>query len=180
MNDKFALALAVIGALLAAISLGWQIATWHLDGRRVRLRLLHGARDHSATLHGAVKRDRQPIDLSRAIVPGFNGREVVGVSVTNVGRAPVRIDAYSVHVEGAPVALTFNASRALGPDLPMRIPPGESESWFAFTSDLRPLMTTSKRSRRRDTRRVWLSVELGTGDSKTTRCSIELAALRSA
>jgi hypothetical protein len=94
--------------------------------------------------------------------------------VTNVGRAPVRIDRYGVQlVEGGMSFLPVGD--ALGPKLPFRLPPGETETWYAKVEDARALVFATRGVVKRVSDDVRMTVELGTGDTKRTRRSIHVA-----
>lgn len=164
-------ALACLSLVVAGLSAGWQVYAWVLDGRRVRLALVHGVLGRAGAATGLVGRDRAPNDLSRLRSQGFDGPEVVGVSVTNVGRAPVRIDRYGVQlVEGGMSFLPVGD--ALGPELPFRLPPGETETWYAKVDDARALVFATRGVVRRVSNDVRMTVDLGTGDTKRTRRSV--------
>lgn len=160
--------IACLGLLLAVVSAAWQVFAWTFDGRRVRLRLVHGAIGPAGAVTGPVGRDGRPRDLSRVRAEGFVGEEVIGVSVTNVGRAAVRIDRYGAEVVRGGVALRPVAD-SLGPDLPYRLPPGETETWFVKARDARALLDAINGVRRGASREIRMSVELGTGDVRRTR-----------
>lgn len=166
-----ALALSIVGALTATLSLGWQIASWSLDGRRVRVRLLHGAAGPTGHATGPVGRDRRPNDLSSLRVEGFQSQEVIGIAVTNVGRAPVRVDRYGVSLVRGGVSF-FPMGDAIGPGLPHRLPPGETEVWLANAQDARALIIAARAAGQRVSRDVRMEVHLGTGDVKRTNRTI--------
>src|SRR5690554_5403039 len=92
------LAVACVSLLLSAGSIGWQAASWKLDGGRVRVRLVHGTLGSGGVASGPVGRDGSRRDLRLSRSSGFNGPEVVGIAVTNVGRASVRVDRYAVEL----------------------------------------------------------------------------------
>lgn len=162
---------AALSLLVAALSLGWQIASWSLDGRRVRVVLIHGAVGLSGMATGKVGRDRQPKDLDSLRAEGFTDAEVVGISVTNVGRAPVRIDRYGVRLKKGGFAY-YPIGDAIGPELPFRLAPGETESWLADAADARRLVTTTRKVGRSSSSDVVMEIVLGTGDVKRTRRSL--------
>ena len=168
-----ALIVSAVGLLLAALSLGWQIASWTLDGRRVRVRLLHGSIGPSGTATGRVGRDKKPKNLSALIAEGFTQREVIGVAVTNVGRAPVRVDRYSVRLVRGGFSFSPMGD-AVGPTLPFRLAAGETESWFANADDARLLTTSTRSIGRNSSSEVFMEVKLGTGDVRRTRNTIVL------
>lgn len=168
--DIAALLIACFGAVMAVLSLGWQIAAWMMEGRRVRVVLKHGAMGHNGFAVGAVERSGKPRDLHSVIAEGFTGRDVLGVTVTNLGRAPVTVTKYSTILIGG--ALSFSPiGSQIGPILPFRLQPGESESWYADMLDVSALVQTAAAvsKKRKVRRRVCMAVELGTGDIKRTR-----------
>ncbi|WP_156794808.1 phosphoribosylamine--glycine ligase [Curtobacterium sp. BH-2-1-1] len=174
MNIAFAaLIVSALSLLTGAAALGWQISSWHYDGRRVRVRLLHGGIGTATAVVGKVGRDGRPKDLSSAIDQGLVAREVIGIAVTNVGRAPVRIDRYSLHPVGGPVSLTPHGD-AVGPELPFRLPPGETETWYAYADDARRLTHSAHSIGHITSRRFYMSVELGTGDTKRTKREVRI------
>lgn len=168
-----AFVVAALGLLVAAIALGWQIAAWVYDGRRVRVRLVHGALSPNLAVTGKVGRDRQPKDLSSSYIPGFAGQEVIGVAVTNVGRAPVRVDRCTVVPRVGQLSYSAHG-KTFGPSLPYRLPPGETESWYVDADDIRALITTNANMGRPASRDVAMTVELGTGDTKRTHRTVIL------
>lgn len=171
--DIAALIVACFGAVIAVLSLGWQIAAWTLEGRRVRVNLRHGAMGTHGFAVGNVGRDRKPKDLGSVVAEGFVDREVLGISVTNIGRATVTVTKYSVESVGGPFSFTPIGSQ-IGPKLPYRLPAGESETWYADMEDVHALVSTSASIRKEARRPVRMSVELGTGDVQKTRRKMQV------
>lgn len=172
--DPLALAglvIALLSLAVALLSAGWQITAWVLDGRRVRLALVHGALGRGGAAVGRVERDGRPKNLTHLRDEGFFDEEVIGVSVTNVGRAPVRIDGYGVELVSGEMSFK-PVGDAIGPKLPFRLPPGESETWYARAADARALVGSMGHVRHNTERRVRMTVELGTGDTRRTRRSV--------
>lgn len=175
MNE--ALLVACASLVLAAASLGWQVAAWLMDGRRVRVALLHGLRSASGVYSGKVERGGRPRDLASLYGQGIRGTEVIGVAVTNVGRAPVRIDRYSIELTGGGMAYV-PIGEAIGPSLPHRLPPGETETWYAEVDAVRALVSATRASGLRVSDDVRAVIELGTGDEKRTRRTLTVDAAR--
>ena len=170
-----ALLVAVVGLLVAALSLGWQVSSWLLEGGRVRVRLLHGlAGPHGAAV-GVVRRDHSPHNLSSTIAPGMDDVEVIGVAVTNVGRSTVRIDGFSATLKGSPFSIRPIRGTLIGRELPHRLESGETERWYLPLSELEALATAiGGVAGRRAARLVVADVELGSGDRKLAPGSLRL------
>jgi hypothetical protein len=153
---------------VAALSLGWQIAVHQLEGRRVRVTLVHGAAGRGSVVTSKVGRTGAPSNHARLAEQGFT-EAVIGVAVTNLGRAPVRVDRYSVLPVGrAAASLSVLGENVLGPELPYRLPAGETETWFVTDAQARALIAAN-RAMAPTSNRVRMSVELGTGDVRRTR-----------
>lgn len=97
--------------------------------------------------------------------------EVVGIAVTNVGRAPVRIDRYCIALVRGGFSV-YPVGNAIGPTLPYRLPPGETEVWLADAQDARALISATRSIGRIASDDVRMEVQLGTGDVKRTRRSL--------
>lgn len=171
--DIAALAIAIVGLVVAASSFGWQVATWALSGRRVRLNLLHGITGRGGYATGIVRRNGSVPGLDSMRPQGWNGPEVVAIEVINVGRAPVTIRSYAVHAAGTGMSFIPHGDR-IGPDLPFRLEAGESETWYAEMSDARALVE-SVRAIGRDSSEVFMSVSLGTKHERRTKRALRLS-----
>lgn len=113
LMDTATLSIALFGAVVATLSLGWQVAAWVLEGRRVRVTLRHGLMAHGRSATGAVGRDCKPQDLGILRAQGMDGPEVVAITVTNLGRSPVTISKYSVFLTKGGLSLNlFSEDRA--------------------------------------------------------------------
>lgn len=98
---------------------------------------------------------------------------MIGIAVTNVGRAPVRIDRYSAVLQRGGMSFSPVAD-AVGPGLPFRLAPGETETWFALADDAHRLGSSMRAIGRNVSDDVFMSVELGTGDTVRTRRRVAL------
>lgn len=171
--DFAAILISVFSLAIAACSLGWQVAIWALSGRRVRLRLLHGVAGRGGFAVGAVDRSEKPLDMSSMRRQGWDGPEVIGVEVINVGRAPVSVRGYSVKAIGGGMSLR-PVGDIVGPPLPFKLEPGESETWYSDARDARALLS-SLAAIGRTSRSVRMAVSLGTGQERATRRKLRLA-----
>jgi hypothetical protein len=170
--DVLTLIIAALGLCLAALSLGWQLASYVLEGRRVRVTLLHGSAGPGGFAVGPVGPKNAPNNLNDLIAEGFTTREVLGVRATNIGRVPATVSRYSVALSRGGFAFT-PIGDAMGPDLPYRLEPGESATWYADMQDARALVTAS-RAVASVSRSVRMTVELGTGDKITTKRRLDV------
>jgi hypothetical protein len=166
-----ALVLAVLSFIASGLSVGWQIASWMMDGRRVRVSLLHGASGPVGSAVGKVGRNRRPRNLASVRAEGFTGNEVVGIAVTNIGRAPLRVDRYGVRLVKGGFSF-YPIGEAVGPTLPFRLPPGETETWYANVDDARALVASARAIGHKVPAEIRMEIELGTGDWKRTRRSL--------
>jgi len=164
--DVLTLAIAALSLLIACLSLGWQIASWLLDGRRVKLVLKHGAMGRGGAALGEIKRDGRPRDLSQVLGEGFTGTDVLAVTVINIGRAPVVVERYSVVLEGAGLSFTPMGD-AIGASLPHELQPGRSETWYAEMGSVRALVSSAAAIDVHG-HSISMTVELGTGHTKKT------------
>ena len=169
--ELLALVIAALALFLAALSLGCQLATYSLDGRQVRVTLLHGTMGRNGFATGPVGRDEKPKNLSRLYTEGFTGKEVLGITVTNVGRAPVTVSCYSVGLTrgGFPFS---PMGEAIGPGLPYRLEPG-AETWYRRMRGARALVYASS-AVAAVSHFVNMTVVLGTGDKITTRRRLDV------
>ena len=156
---------------IAALSLGWQIALWLLGGRRVKVSLLHGVAGRAGIAAGPVSANPAGrIEAMRS--QGFNGPELLGIEVVNVGRLPVTVTEYTVRLRGGAVSFTPKGD-ALGQALPFRLEPGEAESWYVDIAAARTL-AQAHRSMGKPGSQAIMSVRLGTKQEKRTRQSLRV------
>lgn len=172
--DIATLVIACFGAVMAVLSLGWQIAAWALEGRRVRVVLKHGAIGRGGIVAGSVDGSGKPRDLRSHREQGFTGPEVLGITATNMGRAPVTISRYSATLIGGRLSFTPAGDQIIGPDLPFRLQPGESESWYVEMNTVHAVVDAAAAVDKASSRGVAMTVELGTGDTKKTRHHIRV------
>ena len=171
--DSLPLLIACLSLGIAALSLGWQVAGYLLEGRRVRVTLLHGAHGPNGAAVGPVQRSGLPNNLRGLRADGFTEMEVVGITVTNIGRAPVTVERYTVHAKHGGVAFTPIGDH-MGPAIPCRIPPGDSATWYADLQSAQALLAARNAVNAHRSNSVYMSVTLGTGDRKATKREIQL------
>jgi hypothetical protein len=129
--------------------------------------LLHGAMGASGLVVGPISRNGRPNNLSAVRADGFTAKEVVGTTAINIGRASATVARYSLKLDRGGFSFT-PIGEAIGPSLPLRLEPGESASWYAEMDSARALVHASS-SVRRVSSYVRMTIEMGTGDTITTR-----------
>lgn len=172
--DFAALLVAVVGLAVAALSLGWQIASWLLSAGRVRPRLRHGILTPGGLFSALVTESGAPADLASITEQGFIGSEVLAVQVANIGRGPVTVERFEVVLRGGKVSFVPHGD-AIGPALPTRMEPGTSETWMVKMETVRAFVHASQ-VLTPGRRRVGMTVELATGQKRSTRHAIEVVA----
>lgn len=165
--ESLALLLSAVSLLVAGLSLGWQIAQWLLAAGRPRANLQHGVWQGGAAIVGTVPKSGRAIDVAGLRRPGYGGPQVVGIQVTNYGRAPVTIEKVAVHTRGGVMSLVPLAER-LGPDLPYRLESGTNASWYVAADDAVRLATSSREVLDEAVTGVYMVAELATGKAVET------------
>lgn len=161
--------ISAVSLTLAALSLGWQVSLWLLGGRRIRVRLVHGVIGKGGVVSGPVKAGAKA-DIASLRTQGFNGPEVLGVQVINIGRLPVTLTSYTVKVFGGGMSYSPLAD-SIGPSLPFRLEAGESETWYVDFKYVRAL-ASSDQAVGKDVSRAYMTVDLATKHEKRTRQSV--------
>ncbi len=166
--ETAALLISVVSLVLAGLSLGWQIAQWLLSAGRPKAALLHGIWQGTAAYVRDVGRDGAPFDTSGLRHQGIDGQSVVGIRVTNHGRAPVTVVRVEMRARGGDLSV-IPPNGPMGPSLPYRLEPGTSASWYMDADDAVALASISRGEvlHQRVTG-VYMVAELGTGKAVVT------------
>jgi hypothetical protein len=129
------LVIAVVGVTLGALSLIWQATTWLLTGPRVKVSLREGFRGPGGAILGprALYTDAGLAALRRQ---GFTD-PILAIEAVNVGRLPTTVRSWSI-VFGNRAAYE-NQADPRNPQLPYRLEPHSSASWYAPLEDLQAL-----------------------------------------
>lgn len=167
-----ALVVSSLSFIVSGLSLGWQISSWLMSAGRVRVILEQGLLSGGAFYGKPVGRDGRRFAPEALADQGLAGKEVLGVKIVNVGRAPVTISRYGARVHSAGVAVTPVAD-AIGPNLPYRLEAGESESWYVEMRTAVALLAGAQALKPR-AREVCMTAELATGKVKRTRRAVRL------
>jgi hypothetical protein len=162
-----ALAVAIVGVALAALSLGWQAATFALTGSRVKAELRHGAGGMTNMVTGLPG----AVDLNRMRSQGLT-TELIGVEVFNRGRLSVSVTAWRVKMGKVAVGAV---GQAIGPDLPHRLEPGASATWVIPMQPVRAAVATSAEVLHTpNPDKVWVQLDLGTGRQVKAKGAMEV------
>ena len=162
-----ALIVSAVSLLIAGLSLGWQVAQWLLSAARARATLLYGAIGSGGVYVEQVGRKGQRYDLPALRSQGASGPEVLGVKVTNHGRASLVVENVSVKAKGGGMSLTPIGDR-IGPELPHRIEPGANATWYTPMDGARALVSSSREVLHHSITGVYMTAELGTGKTVKT------------
>lgn len=140
-----ALVFGVVGTSLSALSLGWQVWSFWLQGARPTLTPIVGVSYGGGAFTVDATSDSRPFLRSmEAQLPAESGQWIVGVSVVNTGRAALHVIRWSFRA--LPVGAVYLPGEALTgcPTVPCSIPPGGQETFFTTLEYLRVVMAASE------------------------------------
>lgn len=128
--DVAGLVLGIVGSVLAAVSLGWNIAQYLLTGARPKLRPIVGTDYGGSTVPMEATTDVRPTLRQLETQLGTESRDrILGIAVVNKGRADLVITRWSFCSE--PTGAEFLPPADPGcPHLPCTIPPGGESILF--------------------------------------------------
>lgn len=98
----------------------------------------------------------------------MTGVEVVGVQVTNHGRAPVIVESVSLRPRGGSMSFVPIGER-IGPELPHKLEPGANASWFLDHAHAVRLTEASRSAAGEKVSGVYMAAQLGTGKTIKTK-----------
>lgn len=174
MNAEVAaLLISALSLVLAGLSLGWQIAQWLLSAGRPKAKLVHGILNSSEVYSGPVTKKGRPFDLEKFRNQGIDGIAVVGIQITNHGRAPVIIETVTLLPRGG-VMRWISVGNLVGPELPHRLKPGTNESWFVPMETAVRLVHSSREALNEEVSGVYMAVQLGTGKAINTSETLQV------
>jgi hypothetical protein len=104
-----ALVLAIIGTVLAACSLTWNVASFLLAGPRPKLTPIIGMLAHGGLYSRPATND--PADAVLSAANQAAGEYVIGVEVTNRGRAPLHITRWTLRTEPSGLSAVVYADK---------------------------------------------------------------------
>ncbi|MCL2468572.1 MAG: phosphoribosylamine--glycine ligase [Micrococcales bacterium] len=167
-TEAVALLVAAVSLLVAGLSLGWQMAEWLLSAGRPRATLLLGVAQGAGVYCGPVPKSGRLLDLDQFLRQGIDGPEVLGIQVTNHGRAPVTVDRVAVLTQGGTVSYV-PGDDLVGPGLPCTVEPGRNNSWYVPLDKALALASASREAAGEPVTGVYMTALLGTGKAVRTR-----------
>ena len=172
--DLAALLVACLSLVVASLALGWQVAAWHMDGPRVRLRLKQGLAGNGGVASSTVGRGGQLRDMRTMREQGWRGPDLVGVEVTNLGRSRVQVKNTSIGLRRGGMSASFPGGNPWSPPLPHWIEPGTTETWYVELDAAATLVNTTRDVVDKSAGGVHMTVELGNGRTIRTRQFLRL------
>jgi len=169
-----AISIACLSFIVAALALGWQVAAWLLDGPRVRAVLQHGVVGRGGVVVTTVNKDARLSDMSLMREQGWRGPDVIGVAVSNLGRAKVKVTGFGVVLKRGGLSANYPLSNEWSPPLPHWLEPGESATWYAPLQDAHALVDTTRRTVNPRAGGAQMKIQLGSGREVTTARHLEL------
>lgn len=146
------LVMAVVGLVISVISLTWQVIQHSLTGSRVRAELLLGGLGFGGVVTG-------PFDMDRSVLASQGVSEwVVAIQMRNRGRMPVDVGSFEVEFESG--GAYNRAGWYVNPNLPYRLEPGSSQSFYVPLADVEKALEVMNRGR-------MVRGRVGLGDGRT-------------
>lgn len=165
--DIATLVIAVFGAVVAMMALGWQVASWLLSGGRAKVELRNGAIHERGDPYVTVPADKAI--GSDLVTQGFT-RRAIFINVRNVGRLPISVTGWHLKFPAAMTLGEMNHPRAT---FPHRLEVGESKEWhIEVDTDVQTILRAAQRKAKVSDVEVRGVVELGNGKKTTTRQKI--------
>lgn len=169
-----ALIVAILSLVVAVSALCWQVVSWQMNGGRVRVQLVHGVVGAGGVVTTPIRRANRAVDIDALRGLGWHGPEVLGVVVTNTGRANIQVSGAALWHQSSRSALSFPGGNALSPRLPCTVSPGTTETWYVDLVQGRALVRAMNEAEQLRGRQLQMRVTLGTGRNKTTRGSLRV------
>jgi hypothetical protein len=173
LMEGWALAIAIFSTVIATASLTWNVVQFLLGGARPRAQLIVGALSDGGGLVSGQPSEGLFRTLARLTGESYT-HPVIGVKVINCGRAPARVQNWSVKCIDAGVALT-PVGDSIGPELPHDLPAGANETWVVDLRSARAMVHASATATHGRTEPVRVVVELGTGKILVSSKSLSIA-----
>lgn len=169
-----ALIVAILSLVVAVSALSWQVISWRLNGGRVRAKLVHGIAGRGGVVVAPVARGSSYKNVEQLREHGWHGAEVLGIEVTNTGRANVQVTGFAFWHPSSKAALSFPAGNALSPQLPCFVEPGTTKAWYADLEDGRAMVRAMNAAEQTRGNTLQMRVTLGTGQAVTASGSLRV------
>ena len=134
---------------------------------------LDGVLNGPDALVGPVRKDGAGSNLADLRRQGFDGTAVIGIQVTNHGRAPVFVETVKLAPRGGRMQLT-PVAQLHGPDLPHKIEPGANAGWYTSVDHAVTLATSSREVLHESVSGVYMTADLGTGATVETKQTLRI------
>ncbi|WP_343577710.1 hypothetical protein [Mycobacterium sp.] len=138
-----AFVLGLIGTVLAAGSLGWQVWSFRLQGARPKLTPIVGFLTAGGLVSNDATRDFRD-SLKSAVSQAAPGPFVIGVTVVNDGRAPFHVTGWAVRADPSTVSFVVLDNQIGGPPIPCDIAPGAEATFVTELINGRALATAGE------------------------------------
>jgi hypothetical protein len=166
--------IAVLGLVVSVVNATWSVAQWKLNGARPAVELIVGAvaADGSGLVSMPVRAVGGP-NFAQLARQGFT-QPVVGVTVTNSGRLPVRVQRWALQC-GRPGMSYVPLGESIGPSLPYVLEAGAQETWVVDLQVATRLSSLTAATTAKAPEPVTATVELAAGESLKTKQSLRVA-----
>lgn len=133
-----AFVLGIVGTVLAAGSLGWQVWSFVLQGARPKLAPVIGFLTAGGLVSSDATRDvRESIKSAASQVTP--GPLVIGVKVVNDGRAPFHVTGWAVRADPSTISFAVLDNQIAGPTIPCDLPPSGEATFVTELVNARAL-----------------------------------------
>jgi hypothetical protein len=154
--------LDIVSLGLSALALGWNVNQFLLGGARPRADLVVGVRTEGGQLITWSRDSGAAEQMATLAEYGQSGTHVIGIKVTNRGRAPSRVDHWTITGIGGGVSITPYGQR-LGPPLPHDLAPGSNATWVMDFAPVQAAAEASAMTLGELSADLRVKAELGTG-----------------
>lgn len=172
--DLAAILVASLSLVVAALALGWQVASWLLDDARLKTRMKQGLAGRGSVVSADVLRSGKLCDMKSMRDQGWDGPDLIGIEVANIGRRRAKISRVGLSLKRGGTGLSHTEANAWSPSLPHWLEPGESDTWYFELDDARALITATRGSIDPNAGGIVLQAITGTGKTAQTSRILEL------
>ena len=154
-----AFVIAVIGAITGVVSLTWNVVSFLLEGGRPKLKPIVGFLSPRGPVYADATRDmRESLASAEGQIPA--GPRVVGVEVTNAGRASFHVARWALRSEPGGISFTTLGAMTGSATIRTDIAPGASAMFYTDLNDAYALASAAKAAHGKP-QRIVVTVESG-------------------